>query len=57
VAAKHDQTGEYPMEIVKKAWELGLINHGIPEDLGGHKLGIFTSCLIAEELGEWKFGN
>lgn len=31
VAAKYDQSGEYPWDLLKKAWELGLINHGIPE--------------------------
>lgn len=50
VAAKHDKTGEYPWDLVKKAWELGLINHHIPEHCGGHKLSVLTSCVIAEEL-------
>ncbi|KAL7013564.1 hypothetical protein ACKWTF_015469 [Chironomus riparius] len=49
-AAKYDKSGEYPWDLVKKAWELGLINHQIPEHCGGHKLSIFTSCLMAEEL-------
>lgn len=31
VAPKYDKSGEYPWDLVKKAWELGLINHGIPE--------------------------
>ncbi|XP_070504938.1 medium-chain specific acyl-CoA dehydrogenase, mitochondrial-like [Chironomus tepperi] len=50
VAAKYDQSGEYPWDLLKKAWELGLINHGIPEHCGGHNLGVFNSCLIVEEL-------
>ncbi|KAG5669392.1 hypothetical protein PVAND_017279 [Polypedilum vanderplanki] len=50
VAAHHDRTGEYPWAIIKKAWELGLLNHSIPEHCGGHKLSTFTTCLIAEEL-------
>ena len=30
-APKYDKSGEYPWDLVKKAWELGLINHQIPE--------------------------
>lgn len=26
-AAHHDKTGEYPMDIVKKAWELGFVTN------------------------------
>lgn len=51
VAAHHDKTGEYPWDLVKKAWELGLINHGIPADVGGNDLSVFSSCMIAEEMG------
>lgn len=50
VAAHHDKTGEYPWDIVKKAWSLGLLNNHIPTELGGLGLDVYTSCLIAEEL-------
>ncbi|MCA9515450.1 MAG: acyl-CoA dehydrogenase family protein, partial [Myxococcales bacterium] len=50
-AAHHDETGEFPTEIVKKAWEAGLLNTKIPEAYGGLGLGVFESCIIAEELG------
>uniref|UniRef100_A0AAY5L953 Medium-chain specific acyl-CoA dehydrogenase, mitochondrial n=1 Tax=Esox lucius TaxID=8010 RepID=A0AAY5L953_ESOLU len=50
VAAAYDRSGEYPVPIIKKAWELGLMNSHIPEDCGGMGLGIFDSCLITEEL-------
>lgn len=33
-AAELDRTGEYPIEIIKKAWELGLLNNHIPADIG-----------------------
>ncbi|CAJ0752176.1 7833_t:CDS:2 [Entrophospora sp. SA101] len=49
-AAHHDQTGEYPMDIIKKAWELGLANTHIPQEFGGLELGVFNSSLITEEL-------
>lgn len=42
--------GEYPWDLVKKAWELGLINNHIPADLGGTDLSVFASCVIAEEM-------
>uniref|UniRef100_U5EWS3 Medium-chain specific acyl-CoA dehydrogenase, mitochondrial n=1 Tax=Corethrella appendiculata TaxID=1370023 RepID=U5EWS3_9DIPT len=50
VAAQHDKTGEYPWEIIKKAWSLGLLNNHIPADIGGMDLSIVTACLIAEEF-------
>ncbi len=50
-ASHHDETGEFPVEVVRKAWEAGLVNTKIPEEFGGIGLGVFESCLIAEELG------
>ncbi len=49
-AAHHDQTGEFPREICRKAWELGLMNTHIPEQYGGPGLGVVDGCLIAEEV-------
>uniref|UniRef100_A0A8C8ZSA1 Acyl-CoA dehydrogenase medium chain n=1 Tax=Prolemur simus TaxID=1328070 RepID=A0A8C8ZSA1_PROSS len=31
VAAEYDKTGEYPVPLIKRAWELGLMNTHIPE--------------------------
>jgi acyl-CoA dehydrogenase len=50
VAAHHDKTGEYPWAIVKKAWELGLLNNHIPAHCGGMDMSVLTGCLIAEEF-------
>lgn len=50
VAAELDKTGAYPMDIVKKAHSIGLLNSHIPADLGGLDLDILTGCIIAEEL-------
>ncbi|MCC6621355.1 MAG: acyl-CoA dehydrogenase family protein [Deltaproteobacteria bacterium] len=50
-ARHHDESGEFPVEIVKKAWEAGLVNTKIPADYGGLGLGVFETVLIAEELG------
>lgn len=49
VTAHHDETGEYPMEVIKQAWELGLVNSHIPEAYGGLGLGCFEGALIGEE--------
>ena len=49
-AAHHDETGEYPREIAKKAWELGLMNTHIPQEYGGLGLNVLDGCIITEEL-------
>jgi acyl-CoA dehydrogenase len=49
-AAHHDETGEYPMEIAKKAWELGLSNTHIPAEYGGLGLSVLDGCIITEEF-------
>lgn len=50
VAAHHDRTGEYPWDVIRKAWSLGLMNVHIPAEIGGMDLSCVTGCLIAEEL-------
>ena len=50
VSAHHDETMEYPWEVIKKAHELGLLNTHIPEEYGGLGLGSFDGCLIEEEM-------
>jgi acyl-CoA dehydrogenase len=49
-ARHHDDTGEFPEDICRKAWELGLMNIHLPESIGGLGLGSLEGCLIAEEL-------
>jgi acyl-CoA dehydrogenase len=49
-AAHHDQTGEFPREICRTAWDLGLMNTHIPEAYGGAGLGVIDGCLVAEEV-------
>ncbi len=50
VTEHHDQTGEFPHEILKKAHALGLMNLHIPERWGGLGFGVVDGCIIAEEL-------
>ncbi len=39
VTEHHDQTGEFPHEVLQKAHSLGLMNLHIPERFGGLGLG------------------
>jgi acyl-CoA dehydrogenase len=48
-AAHHDETGEFPVEICRKAWETGLLNLHIAEEYGGLGLGVFESVVVCEE--------
>jgi acyl-CoA dehydrogenase len=50
VAPKYDQSGEFPREVIRAAWELGLSSTCIPERFGGVALSTFESCLVTEEL-------
>ncbi len=50
VAWEYDRDGTWPQEILRKAWELGLMNNHIPEQYGGPGLGYFEGALIEEEL-------
>ena len=34
-AAHYDETGEYPWEVLRKAWDLGLMNTLIASEYGG----------------------
>jgi acyl-CoA dehydrogenase len=49
-AAHHDETGEYPHEIARKAWEIGLMNTHVAPEYGGPGLGVLDGCLITEEF-------
>jgi acyl-CoA dehydrogenase len=49
-APHHDQTGEFPRDICRKAWDLGLMNTHIPEAYGGPGLGVLDGCIVAEEI-------
>lgn len=50
VAAEHDRTGEYPMSVLLKANEQGLMNTHIGEENGGMNLSGVDSLLLSEEL-------
>jgi len=47
-----DESGEIPVSIVNRAWNLGFVSSSIPEEYGGSGVArsSVTGCLIAEEL-------
>lgn len=51
VASSLDESGEWPEKILRKAFELGLINCHIPEKFGGQGLSTMDACVVEEELG------
>jgi acyl-CoA dehydrogenase len=50
VAAKYDQSMEYPWDVIKKAHAAGLLNLMLPEQYGGLGLSHVDQMLIVEEL-------
>ncbi|NXX31089.1 ACADM protein, partial [Nicator chloris] len=46
VAAQYDRTGEYPVPLIKRAWELGLMNSHIPESCGERPYWVFLTDLV-----------
>jgi acyl-CoA dehydrogenase len=50
VAAQYDVSGEFPYEILRKAWELGLSHMLIPESVGGVGLSLVGACVAVEEI-------
>ncbi len=50
VARKYDESEEFPLPVIKKAWEKGLLNLGIPKEYGGPGFGLLDSCIVVEEI-------
>jgi acyl-CoA dehydrogenase len=49
-AAQYDVSGEYPTDVLKKAWEVGLLNTHVPEKYGGLGLSVLDCAIVSEEL-------
>jgi acyl-CoA dehydrogenase len=49
-ATYYDEKEEVPIEILKKAHELGLLHSVVPEEYSGTGLSVFDTCLVIEEL-------
>ncbi|MBN2667953.1 MAG: acyl-CoA dehydrogenase family protein [Bacteroidales bacterium] len=50
-ARKYDQLAEFPWEVVKKAYEEGIMNGPMPVEYGGNGFNLFEGALASEELG------
>jgi acyl-CoA dehydrogenase len=50
VAQEMDEKGTYPMDIFRKAWELGFINTCIPAEYGGTGFSALDGVVISEAL-------
>lgn len=49
-AREYDQKEIFPLDVCEKAFAAGLINFGVPKELGGPGLGILDTSVIIEEL-------
>ena len=49
-AGHFDETGEFPHEIMRKAWETGLMNIEVPAAYGGLGGSCLDNCLVQEEV-------
>ncbi len=49
-AQEYDEKATMPLEILKKAWELGLVNTCIPTEYGGSGFSAMDSMVITEAL-------
>ncbi len=51
VAHEYDKDGAWPEEVLKKAWELGLMNSHLEEQYGGPGASYLEGAIIEEEFG------
>ncbi len=49
-ARDYDQKETFPQDVCEKAFAAGLMNFGVPKELGGPGLGVLDTSLIVEEL-------
>ncbi|MCW1966659.1 MAG: acyl-CoA dehydrogenase [Anaerolineae bacterium] len=52
VAAHHDETGEFPMETIKKMGAMGFMGLEIPEEYGGAGTDTLSYVLALEEISK-----
>ena len=50
LALELDRKEEFPMELYKKAAELGFTSMRIPEEYGGQGYGVLEECIVVEEM-------
>ncbi len=47
---EREATHEFPFDIIKKAWEVGVLNLSIPESVKGYEVDDISAALIIKEL-------
>ena len=50
VAAQYDHSGEFPLETIRQAGELGFMGVEVPEEFGGAGLDSLCYALVVEEI-------
>src|SRR3977135_4083530 len=50
VGQQLDEPGTFPKEICEQAWEIGLMNAEVPQEVGGLGLSTLDHVLMAEEV-------
>ncbi len=50
IAGEADKTHEFPMDVFKEAWDLGLVGPTIPPEYGGPGMTEVDNVLLTEEL-------
>ena len=50
VAWDYDRDATWPGDIIKKAWDLGLMNSHLPEEYGGPGIGWLDGVIMEEEI-------
>jgi len=51
VAGEYDEKNEFPVEVMKKAFEVGFLTSGIPVEYGGTGFSTLDNVVVCEELG------
>lgn len=49
-AGEYDEKNEFPVEVMKKAFEIGFLTSGIPEEYGGLGFSNLNNAVVCEEL-------
>ena len=50
LALEFDEREEFPLQLYRKAAELGFTSMRIPEEYGGQGYGLLEDCIVAEEM-------
>ena len=49
-AAGYDRSGDFPWPVLRKAFEVGLLNQNIPPEYGGSGLSVLDQIIVQEEM-------